>query len=105
MIFGQNWNREVYPPVDPAVFKKSAHYFHLLFEDAGKITEKITGTGTYASKFMEHAQKNEKKEAVSMLKGLSLHSDVDIRYTPETVSIILIASDQCCQLVMRLRWS
>ena len=98
------WNREVYPTVDPAIFKESAYHFQLLFKDANKITGRITEAGSFASKLMDHAQKNEKKEAISMLKGLSLDSDVDMRYTPEMLSIVLTSTNGCCQLVMRLRW-
>lgn len=104
MWMEQYWNREVYPTVDPTIFKESAYNYQLLFKDANKITGKIAETGSFASKLMDHAQKNEKKEAISMLKGLSLDSDVDMRYTPEILSIVLISSNGCCQLVMRLRW-
>lgn len=101
---GCSWGERVYPPVNPAVFIESAKHFQVLYADAYKVTEKISSSSAFAEALMNHAQANEKEKAIGMVKRTGISSDVDIRYTPDTLSVILHASNECCQLIIRLRW-
>ncbi|MFC0270991.1 hypothetical protein ACFFIX_05955 [Metabacillus herbersteinensis] len=91
-----------YPDVNPQVFSESSKLVGTLFEDAQKMTDKVSTSPEFAKRILSLAQQSKKKEVVDLLLTLGIKNTLESEFNPDGIRIIL--KSDCCQLIVVLRW-
>lgn len=91
-----------YPDVNPENFSKSAKLIVTLFEDAQKMTDKLSTSSEFAKKILSLAQQSKKKEVLDLLLSLGIKNSLESEFNPDGIRIIL--KSDCCRLIVFLRW-
>jgi hypothetical protein len=97
-----------YPPVNPALFSKSAATAQRLMNDASIILKKLAESKSFATSVMAAAQEGKTKEVNRMIQSLGIKSKVDLYFNPDGIRFTLSpppGAFSCCQLVIGLRWN
>ncbi|WP_449537415.1 hypothetical protein [Ferdinandcohnia sp. Marseille-Q9671] len=95
------------PGVDPTLFNESAIQMRSLMRDASLVLAKLADSKPFAQQVMAAAQESNDQEVERLLKSTGIKAHVDTSFNPDGINLKLtsmIGNEECCHLLITLRW-
>ncbi|MBA2174155.1 hypothetical protein H0266_04480 [Halobacillus locisalis] len=91
-----------YPPVDPEQFTSAANHMEELLKEGEQISSKVKNSQSFATSLMSAAQQSKKDEVEQLLRTVDIHSEMEVSFTPDSLSIRLKRDD--CKAKLVYKW-